>query len=291
MQEEFQTFTQSVPYANVDEAVKAYASKWVSAHARALVVPALIVVALIGWAVFAEEDPARAWLQLLWIPVMVAVLVWGYFRTQGIALFYQGIASAWKWEYGAHSAPTNYAATLFKVGHSQLLSNMMSGVAGSASAFIANFQYTIGSGKSAHRYTNTVAMLDLLHQVPHVLLAVDQDRFDSAVLARVRNFRAVPLEGLFEKRVGLYVESGFELEALQIMNVTLLEKLDTLWSKFSLEFVGSELYVYAPRVLTTRNEVEQLLGLLQYASRELGPRLQLMQGSIKAMREMSQKNS
>lgn len=289
MQEDVPSFGQPVPYASVNEAVRAYTSKWVSAHARALVVPALIVAALVGWAVFAEEDPARAWLQLLWIPVMIVVLVFGYFRTQGIALFYKGIANAWHWQYASFVFPTSYAATLFKVGHGQLLQNVMNGTVGTSRAFIANFQYTIGSGKSSQTYTNTVAMLALAEQVPHVLLAVDQDRFDSQVLSRVENFKAVPLEGLFEKRVGLYVESGFELEALQIMNVTLLEKLDTVWSKFSLEFIGSELYVYAPRILTTRNEVEQLLGLLQYASQELSPRLRLMRGSIKAMREVNVK--
>lgn len=289
MQAEFQAFTQPVPYANVNEAVKAYASGWLFRHARALVVPALLVAAIVGWALFDEKDLARAWLQLLWVPVMIAFLVFGHFRTQGLALFYQGIASAWAWEYRAYALPKQYAAALFKAGHSQLLRNMLSGEVGASPAFVANFQYTVGSGKSAHTYTNTVAMLALTGQVPHLLLAVDKDRFDSAVLSRVNNFVPVPLEGMFETRVGLYVEAGFELEALQIIDVTMLEKLDTAWPQFSLEFVGSELYVYAPRVLTTRDEVEQLLSLLQYASQELSPRLRRMQGSIKAMQEASVK--
>lgn len=285
MQEDFPVAASRVPYANVNEAVRAYASQWLSWHATALVVPALLVAALAGWALFVEADPVRSWLQLLWIPVMIGVLVWGYFRTQGTALFYQGMAAAWHWQYAASVVPAGYAATLFTVGHGQVLRNMMGGTVGGARAFIANLQYTVGSGKSAHTYTNTVAMLALSEQVPHVLLAVDKDRFDTQVLNRVSGFVAVPLEGTFEDRVGLYVQSGFELEALQIMHVTMLEKLDTVWSKFSLEFIGSELYVYAPRVLTTRSEVEQLLGLLHYASEELGPRLRHMRGSIRAMRE------
>ncbi|MBL8031275.1 MAG: hypothetical protein JNK33_03060 [Candidatus Doudnabacteria bacterium] len=285
MQEPTQESTPRVPYANVHEAVRAYASQWLSWHTTALVIPTLLVAALAGWALFAETDPWRSWLQLLWIPAMVGVLVWGYFRAQGIALFYQGIAAAWHWQYAASLVPAGYAATLFSVGHGQILRNMMGGTVGGARAFIANLEYTVGSGKSAHTYTNTVAMLALSDRVPHVLLAVDKDRFDSQVLSRVRNFEAVPLEGAFEDRVGLYVQSGFELEALQIIHVAMLEKLGTTWSKYSLEFVGSELYVYAPRVLSTRDEVEELLSLLHYASEELGPRLRHMQGSLRAMRE------
>lgn len=287
MQENSQVSTPPVPYANVNEAVRAYASQWLSWHATALVVPVLLVAALAGWALFAEADPLRSWLQLLWIPVMVGVLVWGYFRTQGIALFYQGMAAAWHWQYAASVVPAGYAATLFTVGHGQVLRNMMGGTVGGARAFIANLQYTVGSGKSAHTYTNTVAMLALSEQVPHLLLAVDKDRFDTQVLNRVSHLESVSLEGAFEDRVGLYVQSGFELEALQIMHVAMLEKLDTTWPLFSLEFVGSELYVYAPRVLATRSEVEELLGLLHYASEELGPRLRHMRGSIQAMREVS----
>lgn len=286
MQEEVRDFSQPVPYASITEARRAYTKQLLVKHAPQIVGMGLVVLLILAWCMHkACFDVPDVWF-VLWVPFMTGLVAFVFLQYRGAALFYKGLAAAWSWQYVESWPLADFKGSLIRVGHGHHMRYVLVDNAQNPSRVIGDFEYAVGSGKTAQNFSGTFARVTVAGVMPHVLLAVDKQRFDNQILFISSNLVAVRLEQAYEEVFGLYVESGFELEALQLFSSDVLDKLLHEWSGYTFECVGKEVYVYAPQLLDTRVAAEQLLALLNYLLKDLAPRLQLMQGSIKAMQEV-----
>lgn len=272
----------NLPYESIGEASRAYyAEQWRKKRGAVVAVVAIVLLATLWFA----QSNAFTITALVWFCVLLflcAAAVAAAIQSRGQLMFYRGIAKAWGWYFTDSLALQEFHGSLARVGHSQRVYNVLSDGAPHPAKSIGTLRYAIGREKSERVYVQTYAMIDLKTPLPHVLLAVDKDRFDEHILMAVGRLEPVTLESGFEDFVGLYVEPGLELEALQIFASSVLAHIREVWPAYSFECLDTCMYVYSPGLVDTKAKMDSLAQLLSYLSSQT-PRLVAMRGSVTAM--------
>lgn len=277
-----------IPYTDVNHAAAAYGKVWYAKYKiMAWSVWVTIVLLLVSYVLLAGFDEAFVWLAIGGLGGYPLVLI-AIMHSNGQVYFLKSIAQQWGWQYVPESTLQDWHSSLMRVGHSHGLGGVLKGTMQNHPALIGTFSYTIGQGKSSTTYTRTVAKIDTNIALPHILCAVTTDIFDNHILSKT-NLVQVPLEQLLENRRSLYVERKLEIEALQLFTPTAVGALELSWPEYSFELIEKELYVYGPRALTNRIDLQELFGLIQHITSKFVPQLARMQGSVKAMKEVMKK--
>ena len=106
------------------------------------------------------------------IYLLIMIAFWGYSvaSKKVKSEFTKEFGKSIGFTYGEDTSPETVVGKLFKTGHSQSLSDVLTGVYKDIPIRIFTFCFTIGYGKNSHTYLYTVFEATLLGKVPDILL-------------------------------------------------------------------------------------------------------------------------
>ena len=117
-----------------------------------------------------------------------------------------------------------------------------------------------------------------------MFLRSDRHRW-STIKPKFQDGRRLDMEGNFDDYFDLFCEEKFEIEALQVFAPNIMEKLMKEWNNLNLEFVNDKIYIYQPKYISKKVDLEKMYAMGQYLIQTLPPVLARMESSVKAMQE------
>jgi len=190
------------------------------------------------------------------------------------------------YEYLSKGDPSSSVdGSLFSMGHDNNISDMIKGKDGDRVVRIFLYRCTIGYGKSAHTYFYTVFENTFNGNMPHILLHKEQFFFGGNPVD-FSGGKHVTLEGDFNKYFSLYVEKDFEIEAYQIFDPDFMQELIETSKSFGFEFYQNKLYIYMPRLINKRSELDAMFTLSQKLCTHLEPVVNSIKDDIEATKNL-----
>jgi hypothetical protein len=141
------------------------------------------------------------------------------------------------------SVLTDIPPSIRHIGNKHTVNDVVAGTVFGAAFRLYDYQYTIGRGKNAKRYTNTIISMDLPADFPHILLDSKSN------LGGARRIRAdaeqVSLEGNFDDSFTLYVEPKHRTDALSVISPDVMQTILQATKSYDIEIVGHSVYIFA----------------------------------------------
>jgi hypothetical protein len=227
---------------------------------------------------------------LLVVPFLIYLGILGNIRSKILHEFYKKFAQTNGFSYSLTSYEVERSGSIFQVGHSRKIEDLIEGKIGDFPVAIFNYYYTVGSGKSSRSYSGTVWEIDLKTPVPPMLLLVDWHYFgDDLSDNNINYINKIELDPALEKNFNLYVEKKFEIEALQIFTPDFLNALLENFNNFSLDFTGNCVYIYSKDVIKNKAGLEKLKSLANFLLDRIQKTAPSMKTSIVALQEALEK--
>jgi hypothetical protein len=218
----------------------------------------ILVIGSIAGIIFASLN-----IQLLFIPVIIGFIGYGHVQGKIKREFTQQFGASIGFVYTPTADMTTVSGKLFKVGHSQRIYDVLSGVDTSRASRMFSYRFTVGYGKNSHTYTFTVFEATFSNVMPDIVLTSRTGMFFSS-LTLFDSSEHVQLEGDFNKYFTLKVPKGYEIEAYQIFPPNVMADLIDRASGLDFEFNGNKLYIYATRLITVREKLQAMFDLAEY---------------------------
>jgi hypothetical protein len=220
------------------------------------------------------------------IPMFILVAGYAYVRKQVLREFMRQFAAANGFSYAEDGTVDGRNGTLFTIGHSKSVSNVVSGTYKQCSMELFDYRYTIGSGKNSHTYPFTVFELRFDIAMPNIMLENRECPTGAeSIFGGFPGLETIRLEGDFSDRFTLGVRRDYEIEALQIFTPDVMAVLMDKGRNFSMEIVEGQLFLYAKNTIETRQALAQFFDLARYFAEKLVPRFARMKSGIAAMNE------
>jgi hypothetical protein len=204
---------------------------------------------------------------LIWLFVWGAVGMFGYayVKNQVEAAFMQQFGASIGFAFSPKATMDSVQGRFFKIGHSQCITDVLSGTSNSLPLRIFNYRYTIGGGKNSHTYEWTVFETTLSKVMPEITLNSNVDAPPGEIgFSLFDGSTHVELEGDFNKYFSLHVPKGYETEAYQIFTPNVMADLIDKAASLDFEFCGNRLYVYRPNEADTTAEMQALFDLVDF---------------------------
>ena len=220
---------------------------------------------------------------LAFFPLGIVVIILAGIWNGILAKFYEQFAIRNGYDYRRNGTVKGTGA-LLEAGNSRDYFNIVRGRYLEHLITIFNYEYTIGSGKNRRTYRFTVFEIDYDKVLPNMFLRSDRHRW-STIKPKFQDGRRLDLEGNFDDYFDLFCEEKFEIEALQVFAPNIMEKLMKEWNNLNLEFVDDKIYIYQPKYISKKVDLEKMYAMGQYLIQTLPPVLARMESSVKAMQE------
>ncbi len=194
--------------------------------------------------------------------------------------FMEHFAKEIGWQYEEKGDMASVSGNLFSVGHSQLIRNVVLGQFEKHSMRIFSYQYTVGSGKSAHTYYYTIFEITLNGLLPDILL---KNLKNWAMFEQPKNTTKLSMEGDFNKYFSLYVANDYEIEAYQIFTPDVMTDLIDKCADLNFEFSNNKLYVYKTALITKRSEFYMMFESVKHILNHILPTILNMHDDVDAL--------
>jgi hypothetical protein len=226
------------------------------------------------------------------VPFLIYYGILASIRGKMLRDFYRQFAQKNGFNYSQTSQPEKETGALFEVGHSKKIYDYITGEIKGFPVSLFNYYYTVGSGKSSRSYSSTVWSIDFKTRVPTMVLLVDRHFFgDDLSNNNINNVSKIGLSEDLEKHFTLYSERKFEIEALQIFTPEFLNKIYESYKNYSLDFVGTKLYIYNNNIIKNKGNLELLKQYIGFIISQLNNKLPSMAGSINALTDEAKKST
>ena len=239
----------------------------------------ILTLAIVFAAVFFAalvQNPMLILLPLAAIPVGLV-----YFEGKARNSFMRRFALITGFQYIPETEDIGSNVPYLQIGHDRYLSDVVSGNFRDYPLRFFNFNCTEGYGKSQRSIVFTAARLSYRASLPHIFLDAHHHFFSEDLIFELENpidinvgGEIIKLEGDFNKYFTLYAPKGYEIETLQIFQPDTMAELIEYAKKFSLEFYGSDLYVYSRKVITSGKDLYALYDLVKFLAAELAPEIE-----------------
>jgi len=238
-----------------------------------------------------KDDSEQIYIFLALVPAFLVGGLYAAFYGRIEKLFMQQFAAAKGLTYIGKGAVENLTGGLFAMGHGHVMSHIITGTFQNHAISLFFYQYTIGSGKSAHTYQTTVLNIFHDHTLPPALLLVDSQYFGgfSPSLSFEKAVKLKPELDL-DKQFDLYCKQEYEIETLQIFTPAFISKMLADWKNFNLEFSGSNLLVFKSGKILNTAELNNFFSLAEYLMTAMEKTLAGLEGSVKALNELDPNN-
>lgn len=165
----------------------------------------------------------------------------------------------------------SFAGMIFDEGHTRELKE---GLVMPDGTELGNYQYVTGSGKNRSTHSYGFIKIPLARSLPHMVLDARSNNLFGALSNLPDTFSAdqtLSLEGDFDKYFTLYAPKQYERDALYVFTPDVMAKLIDEGSKYDMEVIGKELYVYTSvRLnLTDRATLQSLFTIISTIAEEL----------------------
>lgn len=269
---------------DIDASTKSYIGKHYRAHTIIAVSVAIAFeIFVIGWAARNSFSGfGELTFYILLAPIVILCYLYARISDKVKHAFYYQFAKANGYTYQKHEEVTPRSGFLFNIGHSKKIANVVSGIYQNFPLKIFNYRYTVGHGKSAQTFYFTVCEIRYPMELPHIFLQDRDHLFGKSLRLSFKNEQQISLEGDFDKYFALLAPQGWQVEALQIFAPDFMLKMRDNWDKFSLEFIGSQIYIYHKWHIKKKKTLQDLYELTQHLITNLGPVLSRMEKSHQA---------
>lgn len=161
--------------------------------------------------------------------------------------------------------PTGEAGTIFDHGHSRQFSAGLR-TPDSEGLTVANYQYTVGSGKNSRTYTYGVIRCNLSRKLPNVLIDATSNNFMKRFsnLGGFGSSQKISLEGDFDQFFNVFCPEGYGRDTLYWLTPELMELLKKYMANYDLEVVDNHVYAYSDT--TFQFDQQGILSGLQLAN-------------------------
>lgn len=203
----------------------------------------------------------------------------------------QQFAQSLGYTYSDQGDINSVRGSLFSIGHSMNMKDVISGTDKGRPVRIFLYNYTVGYGKNSHTYSYTVLENTFSGVMPHILLH-KKEFFLFETPDDFTNFSGsepLSLEGDFNKYFSLYVEKEFEMEAYEIFTPDVMEELIETSKTLCFEFFQNKLFIYTPKFINKRAELDAMFALSDKLCSELEPVINSMKEDVKAQKELLNK--
>lgn len=191
------------------------------------------------------------------LPLFAILGVYWYFHSKVQHLFVEELAKASGFEYSESAEMTTVSGHLFEVGHSQAITDVMSGTYKGFPVRIFSYEYTVGYGKNSHTYYCTIFDMDAGVALPHILMQPW-----SILMESLSGMEKVELEGNFNTHFSLYVEKGKQMEVREVYQPDMMEDMIQNMSRFSMETSGTHVYLLQMVSFSNRKVFLDLLAIV-----------------------------
>lgn len=222
---------------------------------------------------------------LVSIPILIGGLWYRLVKSKIADQFMQNFATANGYSYEATGTTEGLSGSLFSIGHSKQVEDVVSGVYGNSPIRLFTYHYTIGFGRNKRTYNCMVFELTFDTHLPRILLRSKQQSFGGTTFfsQAIDHPNEVTLEGNFGDYYEFGVDEQYEIEGLQIFTPDFMSQLMNLPTKFSIEFVGSKLFIYADKAIEKRHELHYFFDIAKWLIERLNPVLTRLKDDVKAM--------
>jgi hypothetical protein len=204
------------------------------------------------------------------LPQLLTLFLYAYFQSQVAHLFVAQVGKTLGFSYERKGDLNTVSGEFFKVGHSKRMYDVLLGTYKGKGMRIYTYRYTVGYGKTARTYTNTVYELESGTELPHVVMNLQEAPLFMSGMERVE------LEGNFNKRFSVDVEKGKQMEVREILQPDVMAELYDSFGGYTIEFMGNNIYVIEIGPLWHREKFLSLFKLVDTLFDKLIPELNAM---------------
>jgi len=184
--------------------------------------------------------------------------------------FWQEFAAYRNWTYEASLNAKPFTGVMFASGrgiHSKRIVNVVSGTDEGRSARIYEYTFSIGHGKHSTSYAYTVFEFSFAGAFPHLYLDCKKDFFS------VRPKGELMLPEPYKEHFRFYAPEQYEIEALAIVDPSLLEFLTNESWIHDLELIDGRLLVFTQGLIGTLAQLEERYAKAKALALRLAPTL------------------
>ena len=247
--EDLRTFNESLE--NLDEGIRDF--MWKRHRTRSVLVFSvsiglMLLFAGIEFMFFdwrhATEDQFKGAVTLPLLPLIPLIIYIATIRARVTEVFKRQLAEAIGFTYGGEAPMGSVSGHIFEFGNARYLSDVYIGKFGVFPGRFYTYTFVKGSGKHARYYSFTVGEIDYGRTLPHLLLRPENNRLETDW--RFPESEALTPEGGFSDRFDYYAEKGKRIEALQVLEPTIMALFHDEFPDFGFETFGTKLYVFCP---------------------------------------------
>jgi UPF0716 family protein affecting phage T7 exclusion len=220
----------------------------------------------------------------LGIVFFIPFAAWMYVRNKISHTFMQQFARANNFSYTETGSLVGLDGVLFQRGNGRKMTDVVSGRYRDNPVRIFYYEFSTGSGKDRKHHPYTVCEIEYAGQLPSI--SVDKVGFWDMNEFTTRGQKKLQFHNEFDKHFELYVQTDYEIEALQIFTPEVLEVLMDKAKSFEFGFQGRHLYIYTQGSISTRKRLQDLHALMQYIVETLSPRIVRLHDDVEAMHRM-----
>jgi hypothetical protein len=205
-------------------------------------------------------------IRLLYIPAIIGIIGYGHVKAKIKREFTQQFGASIGFAYSPSADMSSVNGKLFKIGHSQSIYDVLSGIMNDRSSRLFSYQFTIGGGKNSHTYYCTVFETAFSNNMPDIVLTTKASAFFGGLLGfdLFDGSEHIKLEGDFNKYFTLKVPKGYETEAYQIFPPNVMADLIDKANDLNFEFNGNKLYIYTTSLILVRKKLQAMFDLAEY---------------------------
>jgi hypothetical protein len=222
---------------------------------------------------------------LIVLAILPPFFLYGYIGKKVEQLFMEQFAKSNGYDYQSHGTLIGKDAHIFSIGNSKKVFNEINGTYRTCPINLFDYQFTVGSGKNSQTYLKTIFSIDFQSPVPHITLRIHSIL---NALDWISQEKKINLEGDFNNKFDLYVQKGYEMEALEIFTPDLMQQIETQW-QFELEFSATKLYILYPQIINKKVDLQNLFTAAKYFADHLDPLVNKMKSDMAAMMEQTAK--
>ena len=217
------------------------------------------------------------------LPIIALAVYYFYIQNKVLAEFMKQFAAANNLEYQKNLPLSSIRGDFFKIGHSQGISNALSGIYQNHPTKLFSYRFTTGGGKNQSVHLFTIFEVTFEKTIfPRILL-------QSQTMRRFGEFtfgskeKEISLEENFKPSYRLFADPGYEVETLQIFTPEVLEFLKTQAPDFTVEFAEDRMYLYDDRQISNRAQLSEFYLVAKKMLDTLGPLLNRLHDDFAAL--------
>lgn len=222
--------------------------------------------------------------QFYFVPIFLLTILYAYLVKFIRHEFMRQFARANGFSFSLKGTLDDLDGSLFQIGHSNSVSDVVSGNFRDIPMSLLTYTYVTGQGRSSQTHNFTVFKFHLDVNMPDILLENRNHQFGELFFNRLSGDKApLSLEGNFNDHFNLSVQKEYEIEALQILTPDIMVDIEEKCQALSLEIVNNHIFLYKDSLVDTKKDLYSLFDCAKYFIEKLAPILSRMKPGLEAM--------